>query len=520
MANDFFPSQSQRMTLRQDRLALLRERATWDLIVIGGGATGLGTAVDAASRGYKTLLLEAHDFAKGTSSRSTKLVHGGVRYLAQGRVGLVREALIERKRLLRNAPRIVHPRSFLIPAYTRWERPYYGLGLWLYDRLAGDLGLLPSRSLGRDETLLNAPNLQPTNLRGAIFYQDAQFDDARLAIALLSTLDHLGGTALNALAVNGIRKNAGGQVAGVQAQDAETGETFELSARGVINATGVFADAVRKLDQPQSAPMLAPSQGAHVVLDPCFLPGETAILIPRTDDGRVLFAIPWNDRVLLGTTDTPVKSPAIEPRALPEELSFLLYHARRYLTVAPEPNDVLSVFAGLRPLIAPPKNRDQRTSRLSREHALLVSPSGLVTITGGKWTTYRLMAEQTIDLAARTAGLPTRPCVTADLPLLDIDILARDRLLAEHPELGSLIHPRLSYRSLDVVWAVREESARTIEDVLARRTRALFLDARAAMEAAPLVASLMARELLRDDRWADQQVSSFRQLASGYLFPG
>lgn len=521
------------MTPRAESLDRLRGGETWDLVVIGGGATGLGTALDAATRGYRALLIEAHDFAKGTSSRSTKLIHGGVRYLARGQVGLVREALRERGRLLRNASPLVHARTFLVPSFAWWERPYYAAGLWVYDRLAGDLNLGRSRSVGRDEALRLAPTLKAEGLRGGTVYEDGQFDDARLAVALVRSIDDHGGTALNAVRVEGLDKDAAGKVRGVRARDAETGETFSIGARGVVNATGVFADALRAIDEPGAAPLIAPSQGAHVVLDRRFLPGEAAVLVPRTDDGRVLFAIPWHDRVLVGTTDTAVASPSLEPRPLREEVDFLLGHAGRYLADAPAAADVRSAFAGLRPLLAAPRG-NARTATLSREHAAVVSSSGLVTITGGKWTTYRRMAETAVDLAARVAGLPRRPCATADLRLhgwmperpaglfseYGSDAPSLVRLSDERPEWSAPLHPGLPYRSAEVVWAARNEAARGVEDVLARRTRALFLDARASGEAAPRVAALLAAELGRDARWQEEQVASFRALASGYLLDG
>ncbi|GAC1475510.1 MAG: glycerol-3-phosphate dehydrogenase/oxidase [Isosphaeraceae bacterium] len=520
------------MTSRKERLDRLRAGSVWDLVVIGGGATGLGTAVDAVTRGYRTLLIEAGDFAQGTSSRSTKLIHGGVRYLAQGRLPLVREALQERGHLLRNAPHLVHERTFLVPAYSWWERPYYAAGLWVYDRLAGDSGLGASRSVGRIEAQRLAPTLQPQGLRGGTVYQDGQFDDARLAIALARTIDDHGGTALNALNVEKLDKNAAGRVSGLRARDVETGELFSIVARVVVNATGVFADTIRRLDEPRSIPMIRPSQGAHLVLDRRFLPGETAILIPKTDDGRVIFAIPWHGRVLVGTTDTPVESPSLEPRPLREELDFLLSHARRILTGNPGPDDARSVFAGLRPLIAAPRGGESPTASLSREHTAIVSASGLVTITGGKWTTYRRMGEAAVDLAARKHNLPPRPCVTANLPLHgwesfprvgDFSLYGSDApaildLQASRPDLSEAIHPDLPFRCVEVIWSARHEAARTVEDVLARRTRALFLDARASLESAPRVAALLAQELDQSPRWREQQVASFRDTAARYLF--
>jgi glycerol-3-phosphate dehydrogenase len=520
-------------------------RRPWDVLVIGGGATGLGAAVEAAARGYRTALLEGYDFAKGTSSRSTKLAHGGVRYLRQGDISLVIEALRERGLLLRNAPHLVHNLRFVVPSYEWWEGPFYGAGLKVYDLLAGRFGLGPSHQLSREETLSLLPTVEPAGLRGGVVYHDAQFDDARLAVALARTCDGLGGAAVNGVRVVGLLKAGGprGLVTGVAARDEETGDTFEVAARAVINATGVFADEVRRLDQPDAEPLLAPSQGVHLVLDRRFLPGDSAVLVPHTDDGRVLFAVPWLERVVVGTTDTPVAAVDLEPRPLPQEVEFLLAHAGRYLTGHPRPQDVLACFAGLRPLVAgagagggdgSAARLVRDTAALRRDHTLLVSASGLVTITGGKWTTYRRMGEDAIDAAAAVAGLPDRPSVTATLRLhgapaapagavaaayairYGADAAELERLVAERPEWGEPLHPRLPYRAGEVVWAARHEMARGVEDVLARRTRALLLDARASAEAAPRAAALMAAELGRDDAWQRRQVAAYRELARGY----
>jgi glycerol-3-phosphate dehydrogenase len=516
----------------------LAARRPWDVLVIGGGATGLGAAVDAAARGYSTALLEGHDFAKGTSSRSTKLAHGGVRYLRQGDLSLVIEALHERGLLLRNAPHLVRHLRFVVPSYEWWEGPFYGAGLKVYDLLAGRLGLGPSRQLSRAETLALLPTVEPAGLRGGVVYHDAQFDDARLAVALARTLDDLGGAPINAVRVIGLRKAAGphGLVTGVTARDEESGETFAVPARAVINATGVFADAVRRLDEPGAEPLLAPSQGVHLVLGRSFLPGDSAVLVPHTDDGRVLFAVPWLGRVIVGTTDTPVADAALEPRPLPQEIEFLLGHAGRYLTGHPRASDVLSCFAGLRPLIAgggggAGGHAGGGTAALRRDHLVQVSPSGLVTIAGGKWTTYRRMGEDAVAAAAAVAGLPDRPSVTATLRLHGADDGAGGggggggegqedpelaRLVAERLEWGERLHPRLPYRAADVVRAARHEMARGVEDALARRTRALLLDARASAEAAPRAAALLAAELGRDDAWQRRQVAAYRELARGY----
>jgi glycerol-3-phosphate dehydrogenase len=503
--------------------------STWDMIVIGGGATGLGTAVEAASRGYRTLLLEQDDFAKGTSSRSTKLIHGGVRYLQQGNVGLVLEALHERGLLVGNAPHLVHDLAFVVPLYDWWEGPFYGIGLKLYDMLAGRLGLGPSRLLSREETLELLPTVEPKGLRGGVIYHDAQFDDARLAVSLARTFADLGGTPLNYLPVTGLLKE-GGITTGVVARDEETGREYRLHARVVINATGVFTDKVRRLDDPQTAPIITPSQGVHLVLDRDFLPGDSAIMIPHTADGRVLFAVPWHGRVVVGTTDTPVATIFREPRPLPEEIDFLLAHAARYLTRHPTRADVLSTFAGLRPLVQP--GGSEATAAISREHTILISGSGLVTITGGKWTTYRKMGEDTVSQAAVVAGLAPRPSVTEKLhihgwqegeaPAAPWDVYGAEAdavrgLAAENPAWEEPLHPRLPYRACEVVWAVRHEWARTVEDVLARRTRSLLLDARASVEVAPRVAGLMARELGRDADWQRAQVAAYCDLARGYL---
>ncbi|HMN03616.1 glycerol-3-phosphate dehydrogenase/oxidase [Geobacter anodireducens] len=513
---------------REDLLRYLTETEVWDMIVIGGGATGLGTAVEAAGRGYRTFLLEQGDFAQGTSSRSTKLIHGGVRYLQQGNLSLVLEALRERGLLIRNAPHLVHNLSFVVPLYDWWEGPFYGIGLKLYDVLAGTLGLGPSRLLSREETLDHIPTVEPRGLRGGVIYHDGQFDDARLAISLALTLADLGGVALNHFPVTGIISHDG-LVAGVEARDRETGRAFRIMGRAVINAAGPFVDGVRRLADPAARDLIAPSQGVHLVLDGSFLPGDSAIMVPHTDDGRVLFAVPWHGRTVVGTTDTPIPAAGLEPRPLPEEIDFLLSHAARYLTRHPERRDVLSTFAGIRPLVR--SDGGGTTASLSRDHTLLVEGSGLVTIAGGKWTTYRKMGEDTVTAAAQVAGLDHRPSVTetlrihgwqegtADGPLqvYGCDAAALEQLLAENSAWREPLHPALPYRAGEVVWGVRHEWARTVEDVLARRTRALLLDARAAVAAAPRVAELMARELGRDSAWQAAQVAAFTTLAGGYL---
>jgi glycerol-3-phosphate dehydrogenase len=479
----------------------------FDLLVIGGGATGLGVAVDAAARGYTVALLERGDFAGGTSSRSTKLAHGGVRYLRQGDLKLVRTALRERGRLARNAPHLVRDLDFVIPAYGLTDRTFYGLGLKLYDTLAGPLSLGPSLMLSRAETMEHLINIEPAGLRGGVLYHDAQFDDARLAVTLALTATDHGAVLLNHAEVLEFARD-GDRITGVLARDRIGGGGLMVRARQVINATGIFVDALRSVEDPAAAPLVSVSQGAHLVLPRRFLPGASALMVPKTDDGRVLFAIPWRDRVLVGTTDTARPAPETEPRALAEECAFLLEHARRYLADDPSPADVLSVFAGQRPLVR--GEAGAQTKSLSRDHAISVGPGGLLTVTGGKWTTYRLMAEEVVDLAAKVAGLPPKPCPTADLPLrASIPIRPGSEIL----------HPRLPYFEAEVRRAAREESAQTVEDVLSRRTRCLLLDAHAASACAPRVAAILAEEFGRNEAWVAAQVSSFQALAATYGYP-
>jgi glycerol-3-phosphate dehydrogenase len=516
------------MNTRRGLLERIKHEIVWDIVVIGGGATGLGTAVDAASRGYSTLLLEADDFARGTSSRSTKLIHGGVRYLAQGNLGLVREALHERAILLKNAPHMAHQIDFLVPAYSLVELGYYGVGLKAYDMLAIGSGVGGSRTVGRSEALRLAPSLAPRRLHGGILYTDGQFDDARFAIGLVRTLIDLGGVALNGVSVAGLLKEAG-KVSGVEAIDGETGESFPIRAKAVVNATGVEADTVRRLDDPSAQLTMSPSRGSHVVLDRSFLPGSTAVMIPKTDDGRVLFAIPWKGAVLLGTTDTAVENASREPRPSPEEVAYLLDHASRYFARKPGLDDVKCQFAGLRPLLG--KGGSGRTASLSREHAVFVSDSGLITITGGKWTTYRRMGMDAVNKAVEVAGLMsvdskteslkihgwTDELIEGPLAIYGSDASEIRKLITERPDWGETIHPNLPDLKAEVIWAARNEMARSVEDVLARRTRSLFLDARASIEAAPLVAELLAEEQGRDQAWREAQVKVFGDLANGYL---
>ncbi len=464
---------------------------------MGGGATGVGVAIDAAARGYDVLLLEQSDFGKGTSSRSTKLVHGGVRYLEQGNLSLVMEALKERGLLLRNAPHLVRNLGFVVPRYDWWEAPFYGIGLKVYDLLAGKYGFGASQILSLEQTLEYIPTVELEGLRGGVLYYDGQFDDARLLIDMVATAFEQGATLLNYAPVEALTKDDHGHVNGVVAVDAETGEEYRATARVVVNATGAFSDNLRRQADPAVASMIAPSQGIHLVFDGSFLRGDTAIMVPHTSDGRVMFAIPWHGQTLVGTTDTPIAEPTLEPVAQEQEVNFLLSTASRYLAKKPTRTDVLSVFAGIRPLVR--GGDGANTAALSRDHVVHIDKSGLVTICGGKWTTYRKMAEDCVNQAAILAHLEERPSITEHLPI--------------HRSEDTGLAP---YSAAVVVRAVRDEMARTVEDVLARRTRALFLNARAALEMAPAVAQIMARELGADEAWKARQLAEFQAIAVNY----
>ena len=507
---------------------LARDGKPWDMIVIGGGATGAGIAVDAASRGYSIALLEQSDFGKGTSSRSTKLVHGGVRYLQQGNISLVREALRERSILRRNAPHLVSNLPLIVPAYAQWERVYYGAGLMLYDLLAGRSGFGRSALLSRRTTLERLPAVKPEGLRGGILYHDGQFDDARLLINLIQTAAEQGAIVANYVRVRGLSRT-GTRVDGVIATEEISGRELRLPARVVVNATGAFVDGVRQLAAPSAPPLVTPSQGTHIVLDGAFLGGRTALMVPRIGDGRVMFAIPWLGHALVGTTDTPIDAARLEPVPLRGEIDALLRTAGRYLRRAPALSDIRSVFTGVRPLVG--RGDSKITAALSRDHTIRADMDGLITTTGGKWTTYRRMAEQTVDRAARAGGLPERRCTTENLrihgyraathpsePLTQYgaDAPALERLRQDDPDLGQPLDAVLPCTGAQVVWAARHEMARTVEDVLARRCRALFLDAAAAVRMAPAVAALLAREFGEGLEWQNAQVRAFEDVAQHY----
>jgi glycerol-3-phosphate dehydrogenase len=506
------------------------ETRPWDVAVIGGGATGVGIAVDAASRGYRVVLVEQSDFGKGTSSRSTKLVHGGIRYLQQGNVSLVIEALKERGLMLHNAPHLVHDLAFVVPNYQWWEAPFYGIGLKVYDLLAGKYGFGQSRLLSSEEVLSRIPTLERDGLRGGVLYHDGQFDDSRMLIHLARTAVEQGAVVLNYARVVALTKDSGGFLTGLVFCDEESGREHSLEARCVINATGPFTDATRRLDDKSARDWIAASQGVHITLNRLFLPGDTAIMVPRTADGRVMFAIPWLGHTLVGTTDTPVASVDIEPRPLPEEIDFLLETASGYLERTPGRSDVLSAFAGIRPLVKTDGTED--TAALSRDHIIEISRSGLLTVAGGKWTTYRRMAETAVDHAIVLGHLDERPCVTRELRThgyqthaaagigfsgYGSDAATLREWIQTEPTLGERLHPDLAACGAQVRFAVRNEMARTLDDVLARRTRALQLNARATVAMAPVTARLMAQEMGRDQTWEERQVEEFSRLARNYM---
>lgn len=508
-----------------------RHENKWDIVIIGGGATGIGCAVDAASRGLDVLLLEQHDFGKGTSSRSTKLIHGGVRYLKQGDISLVREALKERGILHRNAPHLVKSLPFIIPVYSIWEKFFYGIGLKIYDLLAGKYGFEKSKILSKNETLKRLPTVEPKNLRGGIVYYDGQFDDSRLLINLAATAVENGAGVLNYTCVFELTKDAENKIDGVKFKDEETGEIFETKANVIINACGAFCDSIRQMSVENSKPIIAPSQGVHIILDKSFLDSDNALMIPKTSDGRVLFAIPWHNSTLIGTTDTPIEKSTLEPQAFEEEINFLLSTAGKYLRKSPTKKDILSVFTGIRPLVKS-SNEAKNTAKLSRDYTIEIDESNLLTITGGKWTTYRRMAADAIDQSLKSVNSEMRFSVTENLKIhgycenadsfKDLAIYGSDAervsdLINKDESLGEKLHPDLPYTKAEIVWAVRQEMAQTVEDVLARRTRALFLNARAAVEIAPSVARIMANELDKDENWQAEQVENFCQTAEAYL---
>lgn len=516
---------------RKKLINQLKTTDSWDVVIIGGGATGLGVALDCTTRGYKTLLLEQVDFAKGTSSRSTKLVHGGVRYLAQGNIDLVREALYERGLLLKNASHLVSNQSFIIPNYRWWDNFFYAVGLKVYDFLSGKLSFGKSKRIKKTETISRLSTIKSDKLKGGVVYHDGQFDDSRLALNIAQSCIENGATVLNHFKVKNLLKDDKRIVNGVLGIDTETNTEYHIKTKTVINATGVFSDEVLKMDDNEAKISIRPSQGVHLVLDKSFLPGDDAIMIPKTDDGRVLFLVPWHNRVVVGTTDTLLDSHSLEPKALDKEVDFIISTANSYLTKKVSKADVLSIYAGLRPLAAP-KDKSEKTKEISRSHKIIVSDSDLITITGGKWTTYRRMAQDTVNKIIELKKLSMADCKTQNLLIHGANgtvdksshlyIYGTDRkdiekIIKEDPSLGELLHPRLEFTKAEVVWAARNEMARTIDDVLARRVRILFLDAKAAIEVAPTVGELLRVELNETEEWRAEQISKFIKIANQYV---
>ena len=512
---------------RTKSLKKISKKKIWDLVIIGGGSSGLGIAVDSASRGYKTLLIEKHDFSKGTSSRSTKLVHGGVRYLQNGDISLVVEALRERGIIRKNAPHLVRDLSFVIPSYDWWNSPFYGIGLKIYDMMSGKLGLGPSTLLNKDEIVKLIPNVKKKGLKGGVIYHDGQFDDARMAISLAQTAENHGATLINYFGVEDLIKEKE-MIAGVVARDSIENKSYKIMAKGVINATGVFSDSITNLDIKKRKKTIVPSQGVHIVLDKSFLAGNHAIMVPHTTDGRVLFAVPWNNYVIVGTTDTQIEKSNIEPIPLREEIKFILKNAGSYMKSAPSFKDIKSVFAGLRPLAAT-ENNERATKEISRHHKVTVSTSGLISILGGKWTTYRKMAEDTVNTARSVAGLQERECITQNLTIHGYDYSSNwensmhfygtdiEKIENLCSEGNSSISEKFFISKNQITWSIRNEMAMTLEDVMARRTRSLFLDARESLRIAPKVLEIMAKEMKKNIEWIKNESANFEKVARNYI---
>lgn len=522
-------SSSSGMT-RQDALKRFQNHdGPWDLVVIGGGATGVAIALDAATRGMSVVLVEQSDFGKGTSSRSTKLVHGGVRYLRQGNITLVRDALKERTLLKENAPHLVHDLPFVIPCRSWWQRFFYGVGLKVYDFLAVGNSFGRSHGLSTDRAIEVVPALSKRGLRGGVVYHDGQFDDARLLISMVRTAYDAGGCLLNYMEVTDLIRSAAGKIEGVKVIDRASGVEVKIRTRAVVNAAGPFCDAIRQMEDASTEAMIAPSQGIHVVLPRELFPGDTAMIVPKTSDGRVIFIIPWHGHAIVGTTDTPIDHAALEPLPQEQEIQFLLDTAADYMERPPKRDELLGCFTGIRPLVKGDKSA--RTASLSRDHVIRVSDSGLITIAGGKWTTVRKMAEDCVDRAVMLHEISAKPCQTKTMKLhgatnVDLgkgsrstygtDLEKIEALERERPELAKQLSESLDITAAQVIWAVREEMAETVEDVLARRTRALFLDAKVAVSMAPDVARLIAQELDRDAAWCEAQVNEFGLMAEHY----
>lgn len=503
-------------------------KQVFDVIVIGGGATGLGVAVEAITRGYSTLLLEAYDYGKGTSSKSTKLVHGGIRYLANFDFALVKEGLEERYYFLNNAPHLAKKQSYLIPFHNLFERFKYSVGIALYDAFAKDKKIGKSQFLSHDQLLSQAPQINPAGMSGGAIYYDGVFDDTRMLVTLLRTFEAQGGMVLNYHPVTDFLYQ-NNKISGVKAFDSLQGRVLEFTAKTVINATGTLTDVLLNKAEPQQAHQtVSAAQGTHLVFDKAIFDSPHCLVIPETSDGRILFVLPWHDKIIVGTTDVAVDQPSIEPIAQSAEIDFILETLNRYTKAPVTKAQVKSVFCGQRPLVRDPTQKS--TKKISRRHEILETDNGLISIVGGKWTIYRRMGEDTINYAVRKNYLPASQSVTRDFKLfghtasIDQSHLAvygsqAEKILAIQKQTGNFdkIHPDLPYLQAEIIYQVREEQAKTVEDVLARRTRAVLLDAKAAKQAAPLVAKLMATELGHDEAWVAQQVESFERFVRAYI---
>lgn len=504
----------------------------WDMIVIGGGATGLGVTLDGALRGYKVAMFEQHDFAKSTSSRSIKLLHSGVRFLKRGDLALVREASLERGRLRRNAPHLVRKVSFVIPNYSRTEVFFHTMAQWVYDLLSwGKLSLGNSTPISTRMTQKYLPTIKQDGLRGGVVYQDAQFDDARLAINIAQSCLEQGATPINYMRVIKILYDKKKKVSGVVVKDMESDKEYQIKSKCIINATGISVDEILKMDNPEQPKTVKPRQGVHIVLDEKFLQTKHAMMIPSASDDRVLFAVPWYGKIIVGTSGVVRDYYSTNPSVLDKDVDFILETFGKYVTHKPERKDILSIFIGQRPVAANIKE-GEKPREISRNHRIRVSKNNLITITGGRWTTYRRMAEDTVDRAIRMGLLPKKVCksrmfklhgyklnpnVKSHLHVYGSDMPYLKKMIDNESMMAAFLHADYKFTVAEVLWAIRKEMARTVEDVLARRVRLLIMDAKAAIETAPVVAQIMADEFGYKQAWIDQQVESFTAYAQKYL---
>lgn len=500
---------------RRESLHEIQQGGVWDVLILGGGANGLGCALDASLRGYRTLLLEKNDFAAGTSSRSSKMIHGGVRYLKRGDIPMVRSALRERDILLRNTGGLVKEQRFIIPLYSVIDLGLYMAGMRVYDLLAQGQQMKRSQFLSAAAVRQCLPGLCSIGLKGGIAYSDGHFDDARLALSIAQGAARQGATLMNyASAVGLLKASRAGKVEGVMVHDEHTHQEYEIRSRLIINATGVFVDSILAMDNPHLRKLHRISQGSHIVLPAEFLPGDYAMLIPKTSDGRVLFCLPWYGRLLIGTTDMEMTRATEEPHPQERELNFLLNTCSRYLARKPDFTAILSMFSGQRPL--PDRYGSKPTKQLSREHRIDISSSGLVSILGGKWTTYRAVAQEALDKGLASIGDECRSHSTDMVKLGELGTQMSE-IEEEDPKNRELISPHFPYKIAQIIAAVRYEMAATLTDVMARRTRMLLLDVRKARQCAPQVAHIMAKELGEKEPWIQRQQKDFYQLTRQYL---